>query len=68
MFNESCSSHFVRTDPAEPEIRLRLDQPLPVAVDLPEQTLVRRALERSHGRVEEAARDTSSASHGRGCF
>jgi transcriptional regulator with PAS, ATPase and Fis domain len=40
----------------EPEIRLRLDQPLPEAVDALEQTLVRRALERSHGRVEEAAR------------
>jgi DNA-binding NtrC family response regulator len=42
--------------PAEPEIRLRLDQPLPAAVDALEQTLVRHALERSHGRVEEAAR------------
>ena len=42
--------------PAEPEIRLRLDQPLPIAVDTLEQTLVRHALERSHGRVEEAAR------------
>jgi hydrogenase-4 transcriptional activator len=42
--------------PAEPEIRLRLDQPLPVAVDALEQTLVRHALQRSHGRVEEAAR------------
>ena len=42
--------------PAEPEIRLRLDQPLPAAVDALEQILVRHALERSHGRVEEAAR------------
>ena len=42
--------------PTEPEIRLRLDQPLPLAVDALEQTLVRHALERSHGRVEEAAR------------
>jgi DNA-binding NtrC family response regulator len=42
--------------PAEPEIRLRLDQPLPLAVETLEQTLVRRALERSNGRVEEAAR------------
>ncbi len=42
--------------PAEPEIRLRLDQPLPAAVDALEQTLVRHALERSNGRVEEAAR------------
>ena len=38
------------------EIRLRLDQPLPAAVDALERTLVRRALERSQGRVEEAAR------------
>ena len=42
--------------PAEPEMRVRLDQPLPEAVDALEQTLVRHALERSHGRVEEAAR------------
>jgi hypothetical protein len=42
--------------PAEPEIRLRLDQPLPAAVDALERTFVRHALERSHGRVEEAAR------------
>ena len=42
--------------PAEPEIRLKLDQPLPTAVDALEQTLVRHALEKSHGRVEEAAR------------
>jgi DNA-binding NtrC family response regulator len=49
-----------RTIPAsmavEPEIRLGLDQPLPTAVELLEQTLVRHALERTHGRVEEAAR------------
>jgi hydrogenase-4 transcriptional activator len=38
------------------EVRVRLDQPLPDAVEMLEQTLVRRALERSHGRVEEAAR------------
>ncbi len=42
--------------PAEPEIRVRLDQPLPRAVQLLEQTMVRSALDRSHGRVEEAAR------------
>ncbi|HET7221330.1 MAG TPA: sigma-54 dependent transcriptional regulator [Vicinamibacterales bacterium] len=41
---------------AEPEIRLKLDQPLPDAVDALEQRLVRRALERTNGRVEEAAR------------
>ena len=50
-----------RTIPAEAgasdaEIRVRLEQPLPDAVEMLEQTLVRRALERSHGRVEEAAR------------
>jgi DNA-binding NtrC family response regulator len=42
--------------PIEPEIQLRLDQPLPAAVDALEQTLVRHALEKSRGRVEEAAR------------
>ena len=41
---------------AEGEIRLGLDQPLPTAVELLEQTLVRHALERTHGRVEEAAK------------
>ena len=41
---------------AEPEIRLGLDQPLPTAVELLEQRLVRHALERTHGRVEEAAK------------
>jgi hydrogenase-4 transcriptional activator len=41
---------------AEAEMRVRLDQPLPAAVEALERTLVRRALERSHGRVEEAAR------------
>jgi DNA-binding NtrC family response regulator len=41
--------------PTEPEIRLRLDQPLPEAVEMLEQSMIRRALERSHGRVEEAA-------------
>jgi DNA-binding NtrC family response regulator len=46
----------VSSAPVEPEIRLRLDQQLPQAVEVLEQTLVRRALERSNGRVEEAAR------------
>jgi DNA-binding NtrC family response regulator len=41
---------------AEPEIRLRLDQPLPLAVELLEQTMIRSALNRSRGRVEEAAK------------
>ena len=40
----------------EPELRVRLDQPMPAAVDLLEQAMVRRALERAHGRVEEASR------------
>jgi hydrogenase-4 transcriptional activator len=40
----------------EPEIRVRLDQPLPVAVEMLEQTMIRSALTRSRGRVEEAAR------------
>jgi DNA-binding NtrC family response regulator len=39
-----------------PEIRVRLDQPLPLAVELLEQTMIRSALNRSRGRVEEAAR------------
>jgi DNA-binding NtrC family response regulator len=42
--------------PADPEIRLRIDQPLPAAVLTLEQTMVRNALTRSNGRVEEAAR------------
>jgi DNA-binding NtrC family response regulator len=50
-----------RTIPAngsmpEPEVRVRIDQPLPAAVELLEQTMVRNALDRSRGRVEEAAR------------
>jgi DNA-binding NtrC family response regulator len=40
----------------EPEIRLRLDQPLPGAVEMLEQTMVRHALTRARGRVEEASR------------
>jgi DNA-binding NtrC family response regulator len=38
------------------EIRIRLDQSLPNAVEALERTLIRRALDRSRGRVEEAAR------------
>ena len=41
---------------AQEELRLPLDQPLPAAVQLLEQVMVRRALDRSHGRVEEASR------------
>jgi DNA-binding NtrC family response regulator len=44
------------TPAADPELRVRIDQPLPVAVELLEQTMVRNALNRSQGRVEEAAR------------
>ena len=40
----------------EPEIRLRLDQPLNDAVDTIERALVRRALERAKGNYENAAR------------
>jgi DNA-binding NtrC family response regulator len=40
----------------ESELRLALDQPLPAAVQMLEQVMVRRALDRSHGRVEEASR------------
>ncbi len=49
-----------RTIPAvpaeEPAVRVRIDQPLPVAVEILEQTMVKIALDRTHGRVEEAAR------------
>ncbi len=49
-----------RTIPAagglEPEVRVRIDQPLPDAVELLEQTMVKSALDKTHGRVEEAAR------------
>jgi DNA-binding NtrC family response regulator len=41
---------------AEPEVRVALDQPLPVAVERLEQLMVRHALDRTHGRVEEASR------------
>jgi DNA-binding NtrC family response regulator len=44
------------TDHDEAEVRVRLDQPLPAAVEMLEQMMVRRALDRSHGRVEEASR------------
>jgi DNA-binding NtrC family response regulator len=44
------------TPAAEVEVRVALDQPLPAAVDMLEQVMVRRALDRTHGRVEEASR------------
>jgi DNA-binding NtrC family response regulator len=40
----------------EPEIRVRLDQPLGDAVDAIERVMVLRALERAHGNYENAAR------------
>ena len=51
-----ASRRTIATSGDEPELRVRLDQPMPVAVDMLEQVMVRRALERSHGRVEEASR------------
>jgi DNA-binding NtrC family response regulator len=42
--------------PQVPEISLPLDQPLPAAVEQLELMMVRRALERTRGRVEDAAR------------
>ena len=44
------------TPAADIEVRVALDQPLPAAVDMLEQVMVRRALDRTHGRVEEASR------------
>jgi DNA-binding NtrC family response regulator len=44
------------TPDAETEARVRLDQPLPIAVEKLEQLMVRRALDRAHGKVEEASR------------
>jgi len=41
---------------AEPEIRLPLNQSLPTAVESLEREMVRHALERAQGRVEEASR------------
>jgi len=51
-----ASRRTIAASSHEAELRVRLDQPLPAAVDQLEQTMVRRALERSHGRVEEASR------------
>ena len=44
------------TPTSEPEVRVRIDQPLPAAVQLLEQTMVKSALDKTHGRVEEAAK------------
>jgi DNA-binding NtrC family response regulator len=52
-----ASRRTVRVMPGEePEIRVRLDQPLGDAVDAIERMMVLRALERAHGNYENAAR------------
>jgi transcriptional regulator with PAS, ATPase and Fis domain len=52
-----ASRRTVRVLPGEePEIRVRLDQPLGDAVDAIERMMVLRALERAHGNYENAAR------------
>jgi DNA-binding NtrC family response regulator len=52
-----ASRRTVRVLPGEePEIRVRLDQPLGDAVDAIERVMVLRALERAHGNYENAAR------------
>jgi len=52
-----ASRRTVRILPGdEPEIRIRLDQPLNDAVDAIERVMVTRALDRAHGNYENAAR------------
>ena len=52
-----ASRRTVRVLPGdEPEIRVRLDQPLNVAVDAIERVMVTRALHRAHGNYENAAK------------
>ncbi|MEO6235757.1 MAG: sigma-54 dependent transcriptional regulator, partial [Vicinamibacterales bacterium] len=52
-----ASRRTVRVYPGEePEIRIRLDQPLNDAVDAVERVMVTRALVRAHGNYENAAR------------
>jgi DNA-binding NtrC family response regulator len=52
-----ASRRTIRVTPGqEPEIRVRMDQPLHEAVDIIEQAMVRRALERAGGNYENAAR------------
>jgi DNA-binding NtrC family response regulator len=51
------SRRTIRLAPGdEPEIRIRMDQPLNDAVELIEQAMVKRALDRAHGNYENAAR------------
>jgi DNA-binding NtrC family response regulator len=52
-----ASRRTVRALPGdEPEIRVRLDQPLNDAVDAIERVMILRALDRAHGNYETAAR------------
>ncbi len=52
-----ASRRTIRLAPGdEPEIRIRMDQPLNDAIELIEQAMVKRALERAHGNYENAAR------------
>jgi DNA-binding NtrC family response regulator len=51
-----ASRRTIAASSTEPEIRVRLDQPLPAATEMLEQAMVRRALERTQGRYEEASR------------
>jgi transcriptional regulator with PAS, ATPase and Fis domain len=51
-----ASRRTIRVTPGdEPEIRVRLDQPMNDAIDAIERMMVRRALERAHGNYENAA-------------
>ncbi|HEY6507789.1 MAG TPA: sigma 54-interacting transcriptional regulator, partial [Vicinamibacterales bacterium] len=45
----------VERQPDQREILVRVDQPLPAAVEYVERALIQHALKKSHGRVEEAA-------------
>jgi DNA-binding NtrC family response regulator len=52
-----ASRRTVRVQPgAEPEISIRLDQPLNDAIEMIERMMVLRALERAHGNYENAAK------------
>jgi len=51
-----ASRRTIRVGPGdEPEIRIRLDQPLDAAIEMIEQSMIRRALDRARGRYEDAA-------------
>jgi two-component system response regulator HupR/HoxA len=53
---QSCRRTIRLAPGDEPEIRIRMDQPLNEAIEVIEQAMVRRALERAHGNYENAAR------------